>query len=110
LFKDTKGLCIYVNAGHNRPLFYRAESGDIVELATTGPVLGPSPEQEYFYETVRTIDRIRSEADWAPKKSALCDWCEYRTYCPAFGGTRPAPTTAQTPSEAGGDVEQLALL
>jgi sigma-B regulation protein RsbU (phosphoserine phosphatase) len=52
LFKDTKGLCLYVNAGHNRPLLYKAESGNIVELATTGPVLGPSPEQEYFYESI----------------------------------------------------------
>lgn len=52
LFKDTKGLCIYVNAGHNRPLLYKSESGKITELATTGPVLGPSPEQEYFYESI----------------------------------------------------------
>ena len=52
LFKDTKGLCLYVNAGHNRPLLFKAESGNIVELATTGPVLGPSPEQQYFYESI----------------------------------------------------------
>ncbi|MCB0723318.1 MAG: serine/threonine-protein phosphatase [Ignavibacteriae bacterium] len=52
LFKDTKGLCIYVNAGHNRPLFYKSETGSVSELATTGPVLGPSPEQEYFYESI----------------------------------------------------------
>jgi phosphoserine phosphatase RsbU/P len=51
LFKDTKGLCLYVNAGHNRPMHYKASSGSVEELATTGPVLGPSPEQEYFYES-----------------------------------------------------------
>jgi putative RecB family exonuclease len=71
-----------------------------------------SPEQRQALRdgTARSIDRIRSEADWAPKKSALCDWCEYRPYCPAFGGTRPAPPAAPTASEAGGDEEQLALL
>lgn len=51
LFKDSKGLCLYVNAGHNRPLHYKASSENVDELATTGPVLGPSPEQEYFYES-----------------------------------------------------------
>jgi putative RecB family exonuclease len=48
--------------------------------------------------TTRSIDRIRSEKEWAPRPSALCDWCEYRAYCPAFGGTRPelpAPTPAE---------------
>jgi putative RecB family exonuclease len=82
----------------------------VVSDQTRSSTRSPEQREALREETVRTIDRIRSEADWAPKKSALCDWCEYRTYCPAFGGTRPAPTTAQTPSEAGGDEEQLALL
>jgi putative RecB family exonuclease len=25
-----------------------------------------------------------------PRKSKLCDWCSFRAYCPAFGGTPPA--------------------
>jgi putative RecB family exonuclease len=47
--------------------------------------------------TARTIDKIRSEQDWAPRPSALCDWCEFRAHCPAFGGTRPAPSAAAPP-------------
>jgi putative RecB family exonuclease len=39
--------------------------------------------------TAEAIDRIRSETDWAPRPSGLCDWCEFRAHCPAFGGARP---------------------
>jgi putative RecB family exonuclease len=56
-------------------------------------------------ETARAIDRIRIETDWAPRPSGLCDWCEFRRYCPAFGGAPPPPAAAaETPTEA-----QLAL-
>jgi putative RecB family exonuclease len=53
--------------------------------------------------TARTIDRIRGETEWAPRTSALCDWCEFREFCPAFGGTRPEPGPAgrQLPLVAG---------
>lgn len=34
-------------------------------------------------ETLRLIDRIESEADFSPRESALCDWCEYQYICPA---------------------------
>ncbi|MEN8159213.1 MAG: PD-(D/E)XK nuclease family protein [Myxococcota bacterium] len=72
-----------------------------------------SPEQRDALrdQTARKIDRIRAETEWAPKKSGLCDWCEFRPYCPAFGGTRPAPAAAApAPAEAKPDEDQLALL
>ncbi|MGB9696817.1 MAG: PP2C family protein-serine/threonine phosphatase [Ignavibacteria bacterium] len=47
LYYDKKGLCVFVNAGHNSPYHYIASSGDIEELLATGPVLGPSPDQRY---------------------------------------------------------------
>ncbi len=48
-----------------------------------------------------TIDRIRSETEWAPRPSGLCDWCEFRPHCPAFGGSaRPAAGAAPAPPEA----------
>jgi putative RecB family exonuclease len=50
--------------------------------------------------TARTIDRIRSEQAWAPRPSGLCDWCEFRPHCPAFGGTRPEAAVAAEPCEA----------
>lgn len=33
-------------------------------------------------QTVRLIDRVRSETDFPPRESALCDWCEYQAACP----------------------------
>ena len=62
-----------------------------------------TPEQ---LETLRTttralIDRVRDERHYAPRKQALCDWCEFRSVCPAFstaappveGPHRPAPAS-----------------
>jgi putative RecB family exonuclease len=61
-----------------------------------------SPEQRDALreQTARAIDKIRSETEWAPRPSGLCDWCEFRPYCPAFGGTRPAaPAAAPAPAQ-----------
>jgi putative RecB family exonuclease len=57
-----------------------------------------SPEQrEALREaTTRTIDKIRSEQDWAPRPSGLCDWCEYRAHCPAFAAERATAAPAAT--------------
>jgi len=34
-------------------------------------------------ETISLIDRIESETGFAPRKTRLCDWCEYKEICPA---------------------------
>ncbi len=47
VFHDEKGLCMYVNAGHNAPFHLRYESDEFEALNSTGSVLGPSPEQNY---------------------------------------------------------------
>jgi sigma-B regulation protein RsbU (phosphoserine phosphatase) len=49
---DKRGLCQYVNAGQNSPLFLHYETGDIEELTSTGPVLGPAPYQKYGVESI----------------------------------------------------------
>jgi putative RecB family exonuclease len=82
----------------------------VVSDQTRSSTRSPEQRQALRDQTTRSIDRIRSEADWAPKKSGLCDWCEYKPYCPAFGGTRPAPSAAPSPPGASGEDEQLALL
>ena len=51
LFKDKKGLCVYVNAGHNLPVHVYSESGKVEDFVTTGPVLGISPDQKYYAES-----------------------------------------------------------
>jgi putative RecB family exonuclease len=35
------------------------------------------------------IDRAARTGDWRPSPSRLCDWCDYRDLCPAWGGTPP---------------------
>ena len=47
LYRDNKGLCVYINAGHNSPYYYNAKNDTLTELMATGPVLGPAPDQKY---------------------------------------------------------------
>lgn len=35
-------------------------------------------------ELAALIARIKAERDFPPRKSALCDWCEYRDLCPLW--------------------------
>ena len=32
------------------------------------------------------VERACEREDFRPKKSALCNWCAFQAYCPAFGG------------------------
>jgi len=52
LFDNSNGLCIYTNAGHNAPLYYKAETGTIEMLENTGQVLGLAPDQKYQTENI----------------------------------------------------------
>jgi putative RecB family exonuclease len=58
-----------------------------------------SPEQreKLRSDTVRAIDKIRSEREFAPKPSGLCGWCEYRERCPAVNPARAAELAALAP-------------
>ncbi len=35
-------------------------------------------------DTMALIDRIRTEFEYKPKRSGLCDWCEYNHLCPIY--------------------------
>jgi putative RecB family exonuclease len=35
------------------------------------------------------IQRAAETGDWRPSTSRLCDWCDHRALCPAWGGTPP---------------------
>ncbi|MCB0726187.1 MAG: serine/threonine-protein phosphatase [Ignavibacteriae bacterium] len=52
LISDKKGLCQYVNAGQNPPLFFKSEIDRIDSLSSTGPVLGPAPYQKYYSDSI----------------------------------------------------------
>jgi len=40
-------------------------------------------------ETIELIDRIEAERAFPAEKNRLCDWCEFRDICPAWGNTPP---------------------
>src|SRR5579875_1592409 len=42
----------------------------------------------------RAIERALQTGDFRPSPSRLCDWCDHRSRCPAFGGTPPPYPTA----------------
>jgi putative RecB family exonuclease len=35
------------------------------------------------------IERAATTGDWRPSPSRLCDWCDHKALCPAWGGTPP---------------------
>ncbi len=51
LTNDTRGLCVYVNAGHNSPILFHATSGTTELLESTGVIIGPFPDQVYRRES-----------------------------------------------------------
>jgi len=48
-------------------------------------------------EIIGTINEIESAADFLPRKTSLCDWCEFRTICPEWGHV--ARTESLSPNE-----------
>jgi putative RecB family exonuclease len=48
------------------------------------------------------IERAHHTGEWRPSPSRLCDWCDHKSRCPAFGGTPPPlPARAGAPERAG---------
>ncbi|HVF20585.1 MAG TPA: PD-(D/E)XK nuclease family protein [Mycobacteriales bacterium] len=35
------------------------------------------------------ISTATERGDWRPRRSKLCDWCDFQSLCPEFGGTLP---------------------
>jgi len=52
LFDNKSGLCVYVNAGHNSPIYYDSKKNEVHYLESTGGVLGLTPEQQYVVENI----------------------------------------------------------
>ena len=50
-------------------------------------------ELERFERTLRAIwaaiERATAAREFQPSPSRLCDWCDYKALCPAWGGTPP---------------------
>ena len=61
-----------------------------------GEVVRYSPDEHDLLSLERNlkavwaaIERAALTGDWRPKTSRLCDWCDFRHLCPAWGGTPP---------------------
>ena len=84
-------LALYQLAFHQSGLGARYGEGRPVRLVwhylrkgrTLVSTRTPAQLRALCDETRTLIDRIRDEAVFAPKPSALCAWCEYREGCPA---------------------------
>jgi sigma-B regulation protein RsbU (phosphoserine phosphatase) len=51
VYKDKKGLLLFVNAGHNKPIVLKSKDNSIEYLDSTGSVLGPSPNSKYIVDS-----------------------------------------------------------
>jgi putative RecB family exonuclease len=63
--------------GNAEMLRYRPDEADL--LATERKV-------DALWKAIRKATETR---EWRPNKSKLCDWCDHRALCPAWGGTPP---------------------
>lgn len=61
--------------------------GDEPQVITTTPseqsIRGVARKVEAIWSAV---ERACDREDFRPKPSALCNWCSFKAYCPAFGG------------------------
>jgi putative RecB family exonuclease len=65
--------------GHDRTLRSLRQPKQLAQLCET---------------TTKLIERIEHEKQFKPRKSLLCDWCEYKSDCPVW--SRPNPGHART--------------
>jgi len=62
----------YLN--HNKQIFSKRTKEELNQLK---------------FDTLKLIQEIENTKEFPPKKSPLCDWCEYKKYCKAWGNTIP---------------------
>lgn len=51
LTDDARGICLYINCGHPRPIIYHASTDSLEMLDPTGTIIGPFPEQKFRRES-----------------------------------------------------------
>ncbi len=62
----------------------------------SGEILRYAPDEADLLATERkvralwaAIERAATSGDWRASPGRLCDWCDHRALCPAWGGTPP---------------------
>lgn len=68
----------------------------LVYLGGDSKILRYSPDEGELLAVERklkalwkAIETAAETGDWQPRTSKLCDWCDHRALCPAWGGTPP---------------------
>ncbi len=75
LFGKTKRVLLVWHYLHfNKKIFMRKSDKDLEKVKR---------------ELLDLILKIESESSFRPTPSGLCEWCEYKKYCPVFGGSPP---------------------
>ncbi|MEI2639958.1 MAG: PD-(D/E)XK nuclease family protein [Microthrixaceae bacterium] len=71
----------------------RPASIQLVYLGSQPQIIRTQPSEMSTRGTTRrleaiwsAIDRACATEDFRPRQSALCNWCSYKDFCPAFGG------------------------
>ena len=76
----------------------RGEVPKLLQLVylRNGEILRYAPDEADLLATQRkvlalwaAIQRAAETADWRPSPGPLCDWCDFKSLCPAWGGTPP---------------------
>jgi putative RecB family exonuclease len=70
-------------------------------------VLRYAPDERDLVATERKVEALwaaiskaMETGDWRERPSRLCDWCDHKAFCPAFGGTPPPlPPPSATPTD-----------
>lgn len=81
--------------GPDRPVelvWYYLAKGAVRRSRRTPAQLGELRER-----TVALIDDVRAETEFAARKNSLCDWCEFRSVCPAWNPHARQPRPAEPP-------------
>jgi putative RecB family exonuclease len=75
-----------------------------------GEVLRYEPEERDLLATERKVgalwaamQRANETRDWRPNRSVLCEWCDHKAICPAWGGTPPPLPELQEETLTAGD-------
>jgi putative RecB family exonuclease len=62
----------------------------------SGEILRYEPDEADLRATERklaalwaAIERAVESGDWRPNPTRMCDWCDHKAFCPAYGGTPP---------------------
>jgi putative RecB family exonuclease len=72
-----------------RLVWHYVASGQVRSSTRTPEQLG-----ELLEHTISLIDRIERESEFSPRKTRLCDWCEYLEICPLWQSQAPSSTSS----------------